>query len=316
MSSKFRKYEEAEPKWSTPLIVESHINGLRSKDYNPHVPVGYAEIAADAMKCWEAGACGIHVHNSDIRLTGEVAYEDYMKAMRPVMEKYPDIFWYSTNTATIDQGDDISGIEHVELLAQREGVSVCCVDCGSANLPIATDDKGHIAGGTYLVPFSLMNKQVDLCNRNHLGIVWGIYEPGYLRAALQYTKMGRSPKGSTIDLYFLGDYGSLAMQPINTCGLPPTLESLYFYLNMMEGCELPWFISIWGEGNADTKPLIKRVIELGGHVKTGLELHFDPDRKPTNVELLKEVQDIAKEVGRPLARQDEVKSILGIAPSK
>jgi len=82
---------------------------------------------------------------------------------------------------------------------------------------------------------------------------------------------------------------------------------------LMEGCTLPWFISIWGEGSADTRPLIKRVIELGGHVKTGLELHFDPDRKPTNIDLLTEVQAIAKEVGRPLAKQSEVKSILGLA---
>jgi len=234
-----------------------------------------------------------------------------MKAMRPVMDKYPDIFWYSTNSAAIDQSGEVSGIEHVELLAKREGVSLCCIDCGSANLPF-TADNGHISGITYHVPFDIMNRQVDLCNRLNLGIIWGVYEPGYLRAALQYTKMGRSPKGSTIDLYFFGDYGSLAMQPINTTGVPPTLESLCFYLNMMEGCPLPWFISIWGEGNLDTRPLIKRVIELGGHIKTGLELHFDPERNPTNVDLLREAQDIAKEVGRPLARQDEVRSILGL----
>lgn len=311
MNGRLKKYDDAKPGWSTPLIVESHINGLRSKEYNPNIPVGYDEIAAEALKCWEAGACGIHVHNSSMLLTGEAAYGDYMKAMRPVMEKYPDLFWYSTNTASVGEDNGLSGIEHVELLALREGVSLCCIDCGSANLPLSAGD-GRITGMTYLVPFEVMNRQVDLCNRNHLGVVWGIYEPGYLRAALQYTKMGRSPKGSSIDLYFLGEYGSLAMQPINTCGVPPTLESLYFYLDLMEGCALPWFISIWGEGGRDTRPLIKRAIELGGHVKTGLELHFDPGRKPTNVELLKEVQDIAKEAGRPLARQDEVRRILGL----
>lgn len=311
MKSKYRKYDEAKPKWSSPVIIESHINGLRTKDYNPNTPVGYAEIAADAIKCWETGACGIHVHNSNIQLTGEAAYEDYMKAMRPVMDKYPDIFWYSTNSATPSDGK-LSGVEHVELLTQREGVSVCCIDCGSANLPLSADDEGNTTGLTYHVPFEILNRQVALCNRNNLGIVWGIYEPGYLRTAMQYTKMGRSPKGSSIDLYFLGDYGSLAMQPINVCGVPPTIEGLYFYLDMMAGCELPWFVSIWGEGSADTRPLIKRVIELGGHVKTGLELHFDPDRKPTNVQLLEEVQSIAREVGRPIARQDEMKSILGL----
>ena len=311
MKSNYRIYDEAKPKWNSPVIIESHINGLRSKDHNPNTPISYDEIASEAIKCWEAGSCGIHVHNSDIRLTEEVAYEDYMKVMRPVMDKYPDIFWYSTNSGS-SPNTELSGVEHVELLAQREGVRLCCIDCGSANLPLSADDGGNITGFTYHVPFDKLNKQVAICNKNNLGIVWGIYEPGYLRTALQYTKTGNSPNGSSIDFYFFGDYGSLAMQPINTTGVPPTLESLYFYLDMMEGCKLPWFVSLWGEGSIDTRPFIKRVIELGGHVKTGLELHFDPKRNPTNVELLKEVQDIAKEVGRPLAKQSEVKSILGL----
>jgi hypothetical protein len=191
-------------------------------------------------------------------------------------------------------------------------MKVCCLDPGAANLPLFVDDGGHINGVGYYVPFSRIGRQVDLLNRIDMGIVWGVYEPGYLRTALQYHKMGRSPKGSSIDLYFFGDFGSVAMQPVNTTGAPPTVESLYFYLEMMKGCDLPWFISIWGEGGADTKPLLRRVIELGGHIKTGLELHYDPDRKPTNVELLQEVQELAKEVGRPLAKQHEVKGILGI----
>ena len=312
MDSNYERLQRAEPCWKSPLIIESHINGLRTKDHNPNIPIGHKEISTEATKCWEAGYCGIHLHNTNMKLTGPDAYDDYMKIIEPVMEKYPDVFWYSTLTDASGLGEDASGLEHAELLVKNAGMRVCCVDPGAANLPFTTDDEGHIHGVGYYVPFSRINKQVDICNRNGLGVVWGVYEPGYLRAALQYTKMGRSPKGSTIDLYFLGDYGSLAMHPINTCGAPPTLESLYFYLDMMRACDLPWFVSIWGEGGADTGPLLKRVIELGGHIKTGLELHFDPDRKPTNVDLLQEVQKLSRDVGRPIAKQHEVKSILGL----
>ncbi|MCL2227123.1 MAG: 3-keto-5-aminohexanoate cleavage protein [Oscillospiraceae bacterium] len=308
----YKKFSETKPGWDSPVIIESHINGLRAKHHNPNIPVGYDEIAAEAVKCWEAGACAIHVHNSNIMLSGEVAYEDYMKAMRPALDKCPDMFWYSTAAGLTPESGELSGVEHIVLLAQREGMRLCVLDCGSANLPFAVDDKGNFIGVTYSVPFDKINLQVQACIENDIGMIWGVYESGYLRTALQYIKMGRNTKGSSIDLYFQGDYGTSAMQPINTCGIPPSVENLYFYLNMMEGCELPWFISIWGEGDLDTRPLIKRAIELGGHVKTGLELHFDPDRKPTNIELLKEVHDIAKEVGRPIARQDEVKQILGL----
>ena len=312
MSSNYEKLYRAEPCWKSPLIIESHINGLRSKDHNPNIPISHEEISAEAIKCWDAGACGIHLHNTNMKLTGTEAFDDYMKIVEPVIKQCPDVFWYSTLTDTSEQGEDVSGLEHAEMLAKDAGMRVCCVDPGPANLPLSADADGHIHGVGYYVPYDRINKQVDACNRNNLGIVWGVYETGYLRTALQYTKMGRSPKGSSIDLYFFGDYGSLAMQPINTCGAPPTPESLYYYLDIMKECTLPWFISIWGEGGADTKPLIKRVIELGGHIKTGLELHYDPNRNPTNVELLQEVQALARDVGRPLAKQDEVTGILGI----
>ena len=312
MNDAYETLRNAKPCWKTPLMVESHINGLRTKEYNPNIPMSYEEIAAEAIKCWEAGATAIHLHNTDMLLNGEEAYEDYMKVVSPVLEKYPDVFWYSTLAAAHEQPDHVSGLEHAEYLAKNANMKIVCVDPGSANLPFFADDDNHIHGVGYYVPFSRINLQVDLCNRSNLGIIWGVYEPGYLRTALQYIKMGRSPKGSTFDFYFFGDYGSLATQPVNTTGVPPTIEGLYFYLDLIKDYDLPWFISIWGEGNADTTPLLRRVIELGGHIKTGLELHFDPDRKPTNVELLQEVQKLAREVGRPLAQQHEVGAILGL----
>lgn len=312
MKDAFEKFRNAEPCWKTPLLVESHINGLRTKDYNPNTPMGYEEVAAEAIKCWEAGATAVHLHNTDMKFIGEKAYEDYMKVVKPVLEKYPDFFWYSTLAAVHEEPDEVNGLEHAEFLSKHAGMKIVCLDPGSSNMPFFADEKGNIVGVSYTVPFFRINSQVDLCVRNNLGIVWGVYEPGYLRTAMHYIKYGRSPKGSTFDFYFFGEYGSLATLPINTTGVPPTVESLYFYLDLMKDCDLPWFISIWGEGSADTRPLLKRVIELGGHIKTGLELHYAPPSAPTNVELLQEVQAIAREVGRPLAKQDEVCSILGL----
>jgi len=44
----------------------------------------------------------------------------------------------------------------------------------------------------------------------------------------------------------------------------------------------------------------------------GLEMHWDPVHKPTNVELLKQAQKIAKEVGRPIATRDDALKIYGL----
>jgi len=58
---------------------------------------------------------------------------------------------------------------------------------------------------------------------------------------------------------------------------------------------------------------MRRVAELGGHLKVGLESHFDPGRKPTNLELLAEAQEIARLAGRPVATPSQAAAILGLA---
>ena len=300
--------------WTTPVIIESHLNGFRDTSYNINTPVTNARISADAIECWEAGAYAIHFHPASMFLysSGQQAANAYMDAINQALIRYPNMSWYSsTTTATVNGAGVVtaSGIEHVVILAQQGRVKFCPIDPGSANLAMDVNAQGVVTGTTYTVPLPAIPAQIDLCIANNMEIIWGIYEPGYLRTALYYMSKGRTTPVSHFDFYLQGDYGTLCKQPANTCGLPPTIESLNIYLKMVEDAgysHLPWFISIWGEGGLDTRPLIKYAIERGGHIKTGLELHFDPDRKPTNVELLREVQDIASEVGRPLAAHDVV----------
>ena len=101
------------------------------------------------------------------------------------------------------------------------------------------------------------------------------------------------------------------MEPIGTNGMKPSLESLYYYLWMIEEAKVqhPWYISIWGQGALDDTAILRRAIELGGHIKTGLELFYDPARNPTNLELLQQAQEIARDVGRPIATHDEARAL-------
>ena len=302
------------PGWTTPLMIESHLNGFRDQTYNPNIPVANNTISAQAIQCWEAGAHSVHIHPASAYLytSGQNAANAYVNAINAALQQYPNMSWYSsTTTATVNANTGAvtaNGIEHVVILAQAGRVKFCPLDPGSANLAMDVNAQGVVTGTTYTVPFAAIPVQIDLCIANNLEIIWGVYEPGYLRTALYYMSKGRTTPRSCFDFYLQGDYGTLCKQPANMCGLPPTIESLDIYLKMVADAgyaHLPWFLSIWGEGDLDTRPLIRYAIERGGHIKTGLELHFSPNRKPTNVELLKEVQDIAREVGRPLATQGE-----------
>ena len=316
MATSLDKFANRAPSWDTPLIVESHLNGERTKEMNPNTPRTYDEVVEDAIRCWDAGSCAIHVHNTNFDQTGQAAVDDYMPAWDRILRARPDMTWYPTTCNVLNCMEDEHGLEHSEILNRVANVNIACIDTGINLFAFDTDEKGHILGREYGWNYKRVAGQVDLALARKMSIIWGIYEPGQLKLAMHYVNQGMYTPGSFYDLYLIGEYALTSTKPIGTSGMMPTLESLYYYLDMMEEYskhKLNWCISIWGEGSRDTRELIKRTIELGGHVKTGLELFYDPARNPTNLELLQEVQKIAKEVGRPLATQQEAREIYGIA---
>ena len=268
----------------------------------------------DAIRCWDAGATAIHDHNSDFDLLGEAAFDDYMKVWGRILKARPDMIWYPTtcNNNLVAPGD--CGLEHVDFLMKHANVQVAVVDTGIDQFVIDEDAEGYSLGRPYGWDLTQVAAQVKFCRARDIAMIWGVYEPGHLRVARHYVDRGMFTPGTNWDFYFVGKYGLTSTKPIGTCGMEPSLESLYYYLDMIAAAKhkLPWFISIWGEGDYDYRPLVRRTIELGGHVKTGLELTYSPHRNPTNLELLQEVQDIARDVGRPLATHADARRIYNI----
>ncbi|MBM9466807.1 BKACE family enzyme [Nakamurella leprariae] len=315
MTTDLDKYADAEPSWDFPVIIESHINGVRSKEMNPNTPISYDEIAEDAIRCWEAGACAIHAHNTSFDLLAEDAVKDYLRSWDRVLAEHPDITWYPTTCNNLRLYPESHGLEHVPPLRANANVKIACVDTGISLFATSTDEEGYIRGREYGWNYDRVAGQVRMCRELDIPMILGIYEPGYARLAKYYVDAGMTTRGSMWDFYLIGDYGLTALDPIGTCGMQPSLESLYYYLSMIEDAKVkhPWYISIWGQGALDDTSILRRAIELGGHIKTGLELFYDPDRNPTNLELLQQAQEIAREVGRPIATQDDARKLYHIA---
>jgi 3-keto-5-aminohexanoate cleavage enzyme len=315
MATALDKWADAEPSWDYPVIIESHINGVRTKEMNPNTPIGYDEIAEDAIRCWEAGAGAIHAHNTSFDLMGEDAYKDYMRTWDKVLAKHPDITWYPTTCNKLRLLPEENGLMHVPYLAEGGSVKIACVDTGINLFAQDVDDEGYLIGREYGFDYAKVASQIRMCRELDLPMIFGVYEAGDLRHAMHYVNRGMSRQGSMWDFYLIGEYGLTALEPIGTVGMKPTLETLYYYLNMIEEAKVrhPWYISIWGQGALDDTTIIRRAIELGGHIKTGLELFYDPARNPTNLELLQQAQEIAKDVGRPIATQAEARALYHIS---
>jgi uncharacterized protein (DUF849 family) len=291
----------------TAVVIEAAINGETRPEKNPHVPRTAQAISRDALACLRAGASLIHAHNHDIRLWGREAADAYLDAWRPVLAERPDALWYPTLTVAPDH---TASLVHLDLLSQEIGLRIGVVDPGSTNIG-GPDAEGLPVGMVYANGYAEIRAGFELCAKRGLGPSLAIYEPGFLRTTLAWYRAGRLPAGAMVKLYFGGDYGLFSMKPGVTFGLAPTPSALDAYLDLLDGVDLPWSVSVWG-GDLFATPIARRALERGGHLHVGLEEHFDPARKPTNEELVREAVSLCNEVGRPVASCAEAARILAL----
>jgi uncharacterized protein (DUF849 family) len=289
------------------VIIEAAINGESGPDRNPNVPRTADEIVADVFRCLDAGAALIHAHSDDIQRTGRAAAEGYLAAWRPILEARPDTLWYPTLGVGADMKESIS---HVEVLACEIGMRIGLCDPGSTNLG-APDADGLPVGLVYANSYEDVRTCFEQAERLAIGPSLAIYEPGWLRTVLAFHRAARLPRGAMAKLYFGGDYGLFATKPGVSFGLGPTENALAAYLDLLEGTDIPWSVSVWG-GDLFETPLARQALERGGHLHVGLEEHFDPNDKPTNAELVERAVALAREVGRPVADAKETARILDL----
>jgi uncharacterized protein (DUF849 family) len=238
-------------------------------------------------------------------LVGQAAADDYLMAWRPVFEARPDALWYPTLTSAPGMAERLA---HLEPIAREVPLKMCAFDPGSTNLGQPGPD-GLPVGGVYAVSYEDVRTAFAPCERHGLGPALGIYEPNSLGTTLAWQRAGRLPAGAMVKLYFGGDYGLMATEPGVSFGLPPTEHGLLAYLDMLEGSDLSWSVSVWG-GDLMQTPIARLALERGGHLHVGIEEFYSPDRSPTNEELVLEAVELCAKVGRPVATTAETTAIL------
>ncbi|GIW41734.1 MAG: 3-keto-5-aminohexanoate cleavage protein [Candidatus Binatia bacterium] len=293
-----------------PLVVEVALNGVTSKEQNPWVPRTPEEIAADALACVERGASIVHSHADLVSGDPGKVAERYLEAWGPVLERYPEVICYPT-VSLGGRAEERFG--HIPILAERGAARMGVFDPGSVNLGDLGEDglPGGSVDFVYRNTFADIRYAAELCRRYRLGPSVSIFEPGFLRVTLAYHRAGHLPPGAFVKLYFGGDYGFFpGTRGSVPFGLPPTARALDAYLEMLSGTGLPWAVAVVG-GDVLESGLAARAIELGGHVRVGLE-DYGGSRCPRNHELVEEVVRLAEGAGRPVATPKEAAGLLGL----
>ncbi len=282
-----------------PAIIEVAINGATSKERNQNVPRTPDEIATDALACFEAGAAIIHNHIDLTGISAADAAERYLEAWRVVLAERPDALWYPT----VHFGTPMS-LDHLGPLAASGHLRLGLTDPGSVNLG-RTDEQGVPSGSlVYANSFDKIARDFDICRGLQLGPSLAIYEPGFLRATLAYWQAGRLPEGAMVKLYFSAERGPLGAP----FGLPPTAKALDAYLELLDGCDLPWAVSAHGADLVETE-IAPLALARGGHLHIGLEF-YGGDRTPSNIELVAEAVALCEKSARPIATPDQAATIL------
>ena len=286
---------------ATPLVIEAAINGATMPATQPHVPRTVAEIVADAIACFAAGAAIVHHHTDDGLLVGRHATAPYREAWTAITRAVPDAILYPTMGGGGAHTSIGERYAHVEELADEGLLRLALVDPGSVSLgPLDGDGLPMAIDLVYQNTFADARYMFDACNARRLAAHVSIFEPGFLRVALAYHARGRLPPAK-IQLYFGG-----ASLPF---GLPPTAAGLDAYLAMLADTGLPWMVGVIGGDVSET--LAALAIARGGHVRVGLEDYVGAER-PRNAELVRAIVAMAERQGRRVATPAEAAEILRV----
>jgi uncharacterized protein (DUF849 family) len=286
-----------------PVIIEAAINGSTAKEHNPHVPREPNEIAADALACLAAGAAVVHNHIDLAGVSGEAAAARYLEGWRPVLRARPDALVYPT--INFGAPGRPHNYDHIRPLAASGLLRIGLSDPGSVSTGGVDDDGVPRGARVYCNSYDDIAVHLGLCEEHRLGVSLAIIEPGFLRAVLAWWRAGRLPEGAMVKLYFCDH-----RQHPPGFGLPPTEAALAAYLDMLEGCPLPWSVSVFG-GDVVGSGLAQLALDRGGHLHLGLEPYAGPDT-PTNVELVAAAVELCAKAGRPVASCAEAALVMNL----
>lgn len=277
--------------------VEAAVNGPWSRARQPGIPVSVEEIVADGIACARAGAAIVHVHPYDeatgLQRDDPDIYEPILRGIRAETDAivYP--------TLPLGQAGPMSAHERFAAVAElcRRGLlEWTVVDPGSMN---ANHVDAPAEGFLYLNPDDHIRHGLALCGAHGVRPAYACYEPGFTRLGAALAAEQQNLPAPVYRFMFSDGF---------RFGFPPRRYALEAHRELLRdlvpGAE--WMVA----GLAvDITPLIPDAVELGGHVRVGLEdAPFGCTR--TNAELVSDaVQRIADCGGRP-ATPAEVRAAL------
>jgi 3-keto-5-aminohexanoate cleavage enzyme len=286
------------------VMIESAINGIAMKDANPHIGYTPEEIANDAIATCKAGAALIHFHvrKPDGEWCQDVPYyAEVYKRVRSAMGAQAPLLW-----PTFPGGKDAAvRYSHFVELSRDPATrpDLGAADMGSVNLAGWNADKKSLRGGTYQNSFDTLRDTLKLMRECGLKRpTLQIFDGTFLRTSLIFLEQGLLEEPLLLKYYFGG--------PEQPFGLPPTVESIQAYNQMLKGVRAHWFASCFGGDALQIAPV---AVAMGGHIRLGLEdYQYRHEGKLSNPQIVERAVQIVKSMGHEVATPQDARKMLEI----
>jgi uncharacterized protein (DUF849 family) len=272
-----------------PCIITVAITGsVPRKENNPAVPITVAEQIESTHEAYEAGATLVHLHTRRDDESPVIDAERFAAVQDGIRKHCPGmITQFSTG------GRSGRGSERGSMIRHRPDMASLAT--GSCNFPTIIYENSP----------SLIEELAGEMNRYGVKPEIEVFDLAMLYNAAKLVERGIL-EGPLHVQFVLGVKNAL---PAHRDILEFELEKLRELLP-----DATWVAAGIGRNQATVN---RWCLELGGHMRTGLEdnIRLDKDRlAPSNAALVHKVAEMCAEAGRDVATPEQARRILGLAP--
>jgi len=270
------------------IITAAVVGAAPTREQNPNVPYTPAEIAAEALQSWRAGAAAAHIHVRDPE-TGQPAFERHLFA--EVVERIraeSDMLINLTTSGFNIQGPDIDGQRLMPLDLRPD---LCSLDVGSLNFR---------SGRVFINPEAWADRAAREMRQAGVKPEIEAFDLGHIRQAKEMVKR---------ELFAPPPFFQLCLGV--PWGAEGTLDALLDMKRRLPS-DCQWAAMAVGPTQL---PVNTATILLGGHVRVGFEDNVYLSRgvpATCNADFVERIVGLARVLQREPASCAEARQILGI----
>lgn len=293
-----------------PLIITCAVTGgNHGKESNPNLPETIDEQVAQTVDAYNAGASMVHIH---ARGKQEPAYmtqdvNDYREVNAKIREKCPDIIINNTvgggsvhMTGGMAVPPTRTALEACPEVASIDITNFCARTLLKKRpAPLTGRDEDIIREMGYTLSPTEATETINIMNKNGIKPEFECFDIG----DLLYVDQLRA-EGIVQEPYWI----QFVMNPATN------YASIDYIQMMMKHAPENSILSLIAVGPCSV-PMLTAAIILGLHVRVGMEdnIYFGKGQLvESNAQLVKQIADIARALGRPIATPQQAREMLGL----